>query len=163
MVKKTQEMPCRSTSVDRVTMNPTNKGLLVRQISSVPIFWLYSSSFWVFYPLSQTATLCWTALMTLSPKMHTGHTAHGYGLMGPNLKRGQGTSDPDSWHSSSQDSQSHNLLLNLQEEKSVFESHWDRKKKQPQTHKTHRGWPMLFTVPLLATRWPSDCRCSLTG
>lgn len=95
--------------------------------------------------------------------MHTGSTAHGYGLMGPNLKMGQGTSDPDSWHSSSQDSQSHNLLLNLQAEKTVFESHWDRKKNQPQTHKTHKGWPMLFTVPLLATRWPSDCRCSPTG
>ena len=40
--------------------------------------------------------LCWTALMTLSPKMRTGHTAHGCGLMGPNLTMGQGTSGPES-------------------------------------------------------------------
>lgn len=42
--------------------------------------------------------------MILSPKMYTGHTAHGYGLMGLNLIMEQGILDLESWHSSSQDS-----------------------------------------------------------
>lgn len=124
--------------------------------------------------MSWTATLCCTALMSVSLRMHTGHIALRYGLMGPNLIMGQEIFDPDIWHRRGQNignariTESQFAVDSSSWEKSIWKPLKIGKRKSPQSlvHPLYSPSPShVFCLVMLANglhmdREPNRAFCS---